>query len=121
MYVHTYIYIGNKAYADIVKERKNSKTLLRKEMLIILGFGNDVAPESEAGMALQNLACKSGGIFNSVADSGSTRDKFKVEAKLMEALYIHIYIYTHTHIYVCICMYVYIYMYMYMYIYVSSD
>jgi len=71
-----------------VASRKNSQGVPRNEMFIILGFGDDVAPSTDAGKALLKLACKSGGIFTSVADSETLgdEDRFRTEARLLDAL-----------------------------------
>ena len=84
---------GDKDYVAMVKDRKMKLASKKKEMFIIIGFGDDVKPTSDPGKALKNLACATEGIFESVPDvptSGSAmtiaRDKFKIESKIMNAL-----------------------------------
>ena len=85
--------VGDKDYTAIVKERKVKLASKKREMFIIIGFGNDVNPSSAPGKALKQLACATEGIFESVPDittSGSpfmvARDKFKIESQIMNAL-----------------------------------
>jgi hypothetical protein len=76
-----------------VKERKLKMASKKREMFIIIGFGNDVSPTSEPGKALKRLACETEGIFESVPDIPTSssaftvaRDKFKIESQIMNAL-----------------------------------
>ena len=85
--------VGDNNYVAIVKERKLKMASKKREMFIIIGFGNDVSPTSEPGKALKRLACATEGIFESVPDIPTSssaftvaRDKFKIESQIMNAL-----------------------------------
>ena len=43
------------SYADMVANRKKDTGVPRNEMFIILGFGDDVAPDKESGKKLKEL------------------------------------------------------------------
>ena len=71
----------------IISQRK--QRLNRVEMYFIIGLGNDVKPDTDAGKKLQQIACASGGILESVADveqNQGVAGARVAEAKLKDAL-----------------------------------
>ena len=70
-------------------QARQAQTIKRKEMFIIIGLGDAVAPSTVPGQKLKKLACDIGGIFESVSDvpTGATSPQKKMaDANLVQAL-----------------------------------